>query len=342
MFIKPLLQTSKLAVALALGLSWSVIAPGAALANDTVADTDANAAIAPDNDISQVRYRQIEVNGINIAYREAGDPAKPTILLLHGFPTSSHMFRELIPALSGQYHVVAPDYPGFGASDMPDLNAFDYSFANFAETVEQFLEAKEISRYAMYVMDYGAPVGFRLFARNPERVTGFIIQNGNAYEEGLKEFWDPIKAYWAEPSAENGDKLRAFFELGVTKWQYTNGAPEDAVSLVSPDNWHHDQFLLDRPGNKDIQLKMFLSYGSNIPEYAKWQALFRQYQPPALIVWGLGDYIFPTDGAHPYERDLKSVEKYILDTGHFALETHLRFISERILAFMDRTAGPAS
>ncbi len=333
-------RISKLALAIfvALGL-WSiaVTADAGLMANANVADV----VIAADSNISAVRYRSLEVNGVTIAYREAGDPSKPAIVLLHGFPTSSHMFRELIPILAKRYHVVAPDYPGFGASEMPKMDEFEYSFANFAVTIEYFLDAKQIDQYVLYVMDYGAPVGFRLFARNPERVTGFIIQNGNAYEEGLKEFWDPIKAYWAEPTAENGDKLRAFFELGVTTWQYTNGIPEDAVSLVSPDNWYHDQFLLDRPGNKDIQLALFLSYGTNVPEYAKWQALFREYQPPALIVWGQGDYIFPVEGAHPYERDLENVEKYILDAGHFALETHLSFISDRILVFMDRTVTSA-
>lgn len=333
MITKIFIQTSKLALAVVLGLSWMSTNPNASSAADVV--------VAADSAVSLLRYRSIEVNGVEIAYREAGDTSQPTIVLLHGFPTSSHMFRKLIPILAERYHVVAPDYPGFGASEMPDINAFDYSFANFAETIERFLEAKQIHRYALYVMDYGAPVGFRLFARNPEQVTGFIIQNGNAYEEGLKEFWDLFKAYWAEPTAENGDKLRAYFELDVTKWQYTNGVPEGAVDLVSPDNWHHDQFLLDRPGNKDIQLKLFLSYGTNVPEYAKWQALFREHQPPALIVWGKGDYIFPVDGAHPYERDLRTVEKHILDTGHFALETHLGFISERILAFMERTATSA-
>jgi pimeloyl-ACP methyl ester carboxylesterase len=165
-----------------------------------------------------------------------------------------------------------------------------------------------------------------------------VIQNGNAYEEGLKEFWDPFKVYWDAPTEENGAKLKPFFELDATIWQYTHGIPDDAVELVSPDNWHHDQHLLDRPGNKDIQLKMFFSYGTNVPEYAKWQALFRDHQPPALIMWGRGDQIFPVDGAHPYERDLEDVEKHILDTGHFALETHLDFMAERILAFLGRTS----
>ena len=292
-----------------------------------------------DHRITDVHFRSMEIQGIDIAYREAGDPSKPALLLLHGFPTSSHMFRELIPQLAGKYHVIAPDYPGFGASAMPARGDFEYSFANFANVVNELLEKKSISKYALYMMDYGAPVGFRVFAKHPERVSGFIIQNGNAYDEGLEAFWDPIKAYWADPSSKNRETLRgALLTMDATKWQWTHGIPDENLELVSPDNWHHDQYLLDRPGNKDIQLDLFLSYGTNVTEYPKWQALFRQHQPPTLIVWGKGDYIFPATGAHPYEKDLKSVEKYIIDTGHFALETHLDFINNKIENFMERTA----
>ncbi len=305
----------------------------------TSPNLEAASPVAIQEQVTDVKYRSIAVQGVDIAYREAGSPEHPTIVLLHGFPTSSHMFRELIPRLATRYHVIAPDYPGYGASAQPALGTFEYSFANFANVVDEFLQKTKIESYALYVMDYGAPVGYRLFAKHPEKVTGFIIQNGNAYEEGLKAFWDPLKVYWANPAKENGDKLRPFFEIEATKWQWTHGIPEGKRRLVSPDNWTHDQALLDRPGNKDIQLKMFLSYGTNVPEYAKWQALFRKHQPPALIVWGKGDQIFPEDGAHPYERDLKTVEKHILDTGHFALETHLGFISERILSFLDRNSG---
>lgn len=290
-----------------------------------------------DDRVSDVRYRSTEIGGVNVAYREAGDPAQPAVVLLHGFPTSSHMFRELIPRLATDYHVIAPDYPGFGASDMPSPSDFDYSFANIATIVDRLLQRKGISRYALYVMDYGAPVGFRVFAMHPERVTGLIIQNGNAYDEGLQEFWDPIKAYWADPSDNNRESLRdTLLTMEATHWQWTHGIPEEDLELVSPDNWHHDQFLLDRPGNKDIQLQLFLSYGSNVPLYGEWQKLFREYQPPALIVWGKGDVIFPEAGAHPYRRDLGNLETHILDTGHFALETHLDFISSRITAFLER------
>ena len=299
----------------------------------------AETAVAAQPTVTDVRYRKAKVQGIDIAYREAGRADRPAVVLLHGFPTSSHMFRELIPLLAKRYHVIAPDYPGYGASAQPALATFDYSFANFANVVDALLEQKKIGRYALYVMDYGAPVGYRLFAKHPERVSGFVIQNGNAYAQGLKTFWDPLKAYWKSPTKANGDKLRPFFEIEATRWQWTHGVPKDKLDLVSPDNWIHDQALLDRPGNKDIQLKMFLSYGTNVTEYPKWQALFRKHQPPALIVWGKGDVIFPADGAHPYERDLKTVEKHILDTGHFALETHLHFIAEKMLAFLDRTAG---
>lgn len=304
------------------------------------ANTDSPAA---DKSVIDARYRSATIQGINIAYREAGDPSNPAIVLLHGFPTSSHMFRELIPKLADRYHVIAPDYPGFGASDMPLVDDFDYTFENTAAVVDALLDQKSIDRYALYVMDYGAPVGFRLFAQHPERVAGFVIQNGNAYDEGLEEFWDPIKAYWADPSTDNREALRgALLTMDATKWQWTHGIPEKNLELVSPDNWHHDQYLLDRPGNKDIQLQMFLSYGTNVDLYPAWQALFREHQPPALIVWGKGDYIFPPSGAHPYERDLDTVEKHIIDTGHFALETHIEFIAERIDAFMQQTASNAS
>lgn len=301
----------------------------------TTQATENTSIASADSKIEDARYRYTKIQGIDVAYREAGDPTRPTILLLHGFPTSSHMYRELIPQLAKHYHVIAPDYPGFGASEMPALDKFEYTFANFTNVVEELLQQKGVDQYAMYLMDYGAPVGFRLFAKHPKRVTGFVIQNGNAYDEGLEAFWDPIKAYWATPNTDNREGLRsALLTIEATKWQWTHGIPEQNLELVSPDNWHHDQYLLDRPGNKDIQLAMFLSYGTNVVEYPKWQKLFREHQPPTLIVWGKGDYIFPAAGAHPYERDLKNVEKHIIDTGHFALETHLNFISERIKSFM--------
>ena len=282
-----------------------------------------------------VAMEKMEIDGLNIAYREAGDPDNPTVLLLHGFPTSSHMFRELIPELAAKYHVIAPDYPGFGASDMPDAASYDYSFANAAGIVTQLIDAKGVDDYAVYLMDYGAPVGYRMFAEHPERVTGFIIQNGNAYEEGLRDFWDPIKAYWAEPSSENGNALRGFLTMEATVWQFTHGVGD--VSKVSPDNFWHVQYLLDRPGNQEVQLEMFLDYGTNVDEYAKWQAMFREHQPPALIVWGQNDQIFPAEGAHPYLDDLNDVEFHLLDTGHFALEEYGEVIVGEIHDFLPRT-----
>ena len=284
-----------------------------------------------------VRYRSEEIDGIRIAYREAGDTQRPTVLLLHGFPTSSHMFRNLIPILAQRYHVLAPDYPGFGASDLPLAADFEYSFAYIARLMTKLIDANGVDRYAVYLMDYGAPVGYRMFANDPKRVAALIIQNGNAYEEGLREFWDPIKAYWAEPSKENGDKLRAFLTLDATKWQFTHGTRDP--ERISPDNFWHVQYLLDRPGNQEIQLELFLDYGTNVPEYPKWQALFREFQPPALLMWGKHDQIFPADGAHPYKRDLKNLDFQLLDTGHFALEEYGTEIAARIMSFLDQLTG---
>lgn len=303
------------------------------VAHQAVADTATSE--RPDQ---TVYYRTIEIDGVEIAYREAGDRSKPTVLLLHGFPTSSQMFRNLIPELARDYHVLAPDYPGYGASEMPGRDEFEYSFETFADIVDSFLAKKDVSEFAVYLMDYGAPVGYRVFAKKPERVTAFIIQNGNAYDEGLKEFWDPIKAYWTDPTQENREALRGLLTLDATKWQYMHGVgnPE----MVSPDNWHKDQYLLDRPGNQDIQLDMFLSYATNVAEYPYWQSLFREYQPPTLIVWGKNDHIFPADGAHPYKRDLSDVEFHLLDTGHFALEEYGDVIVTEMVDFLDREVSP--
>ncbi len=289
---------------------------------------------------SRVHYRSETIDGLEIAYREAGDPSRPTVLLLHGFPTSSHMFRNLIPELATRYHVLAPDYPGFGASAMPSADAYEYSFAGIARTVTELLNRKGVDRYTVYLMDYGAPVGYRMFAADPTRVSAFIIQNGNAYEEGLRAFWDPIKAYWADPSKENGDALRGFLTLDATKWQFTHGTQNP--EWISPDNYWHVQYLLDRPGNQEVQLELFLDYGTNVAEYPKWQALFREVQPPALLVWGQNDQIFPAEGAHPYKRDLADLEFHLLDTGHFALEEYGPEIATRMLSFLDRVTDSAT
>lgn len=317
--LKTVAAASILAIAASLGA-----APTPVLAEDVRAEED----------VTLVKYRSEVIGGVRVAYREAGDPANPTILLLHGFPTSSHMFRKLIPEIAARWHVIAPDYPGFGASDMPAAEDYAYSFANLAAVVTELADRKGVDRFALYVMDYGAPVGYRIFAADPERVTGFVIQNGNAYEEGLRAFWDPIKAYWADPSPANGDALRPLLTIEGTTWQYETGMQKPA--RVSRDEIFHVQYLLDRPGNQEVQLELFLDYGTNVPEYPTWQALFREHQPPALLVWGKNDPIFPEEGAHPYKRDLENLEFHILDTGHFALEEYGSFIAERINAFRDR------
>ena len=275
-----------------------------------------------------VAYKTATIEGVEIFYREAGDRGNPTLLLLHGFPTSSHMFRDLMPALAQDFHLIAPDYPGFGNSEQPPLADFDYSFDHLAVIVDKLTEKLDLDRYSLYLMDYGAPIGFRLAAKHPERVDGLIIQNGNAYDEGLRDFWDPIKAYWREPTVANAEPLTGFITEEGVKWQYTHGVrnPES----ISPDNWNVDLKHLTREENPAIQLQLFLSYSTNPPLYPEWQAYFRKHQPPTLIVWGKNDFIFPAEGAHPYRRDLKNVEFHLLDTGHFALEEDVTFVAERI------------
>ncbi|MDX2151741.1 MAG: alpha/beta hydrolase [Bryobacteraceae bacterium] len=291
------------------------------------------AAPKPEADV-QPRYRTITVDGTDIFYREAGPKSAPAILLLHGFPTSSQMFRELIPRLASRYRVIAPDYPGYGKSAMPDREKFSYTFENLARVVDKFTQSIGLSRYALYVMDYGAPVGYRLALAHPERVTALIVQNGNAYEEGLREFWNPIKKYWEEPNQQNRNALRGLLKLDATKWQYTNGVSD--VTLLNPDAWTLDQAGLDRPGNDEIQLDLFFDYRTNVPLYPQFQAYFRKHQPPTLIVWGKNDAIFPAEGATPYLRDLPKAELHLLDTGHFALETHGAEIARLMEAFLAR------
>lgn len=284
--------------------------------------------------IPVVHHRTVTIDGVEIFYREAGPANAPVLLLLHGFPTSSHMFRRLIPALADRYRVIAPDYPGFGQSAAPDHKAFDYTFGRYADLMVGLLNHLDVDKYAMYVMDYGAPVGYRMALKGPDRVTGLIIQNGNAYEEGLKEFWDPIKAYWADNSDVNRQAISGLVTLEITKFQYTDGVSD--VSRISPDNWVHDQALLDRPGNRDIQLDLFLDYGTNVPLYPKFQRFFREKKPPTLIIWGKNDKIFPADGAAPYKRDLPNAELHMLDTGHFVLEDKFEVAVPLIQDFLDR------
>lgn len=284
---------------------------------------------------TQVLHRSVKVAGLDIFYREAGPKDAPTILLLHGFPTSSHMFRNLMPALADRYHVVAPDYPGFGYSSAPSVEEFDYTFDNLAEVMGSFTETIGLTKYSLYLMDYGAPIGFRLAVEHPERIETLIVQNGNAYEEGLdNEFWKPIKAYWKDRSPEKGEALRGFLTLDATKWQYTSGVRN--LETISPDTWGHVQPLLDRPGNQEIQLALFYSYGSNPPLYPQWQAYLREHQPATLIVWGQNDQIFPAAGAFPYQRDVKNLEFHLLDTGHFALEEDGEQIAGLMREFLTR------
>lgn len=283
---------------------------------------------------SVTRHLFAKVAGVDVFYREAGRKDAPVVVLLHGFPTSSHMFRNLIPLLAERYHVIAPDYPGFGQSAAPDRATFSYTFARFAELVDGLLAQLGATRYALYVQDYGAPVGYRLALRHPERISALIVQNGNAYEEGLREFWKPIKAYWADPSPANRAALRAGLTLQATKSQYLDGVRDPA--RVDPDNWVHDQALLERPGIDEIMLDLFRDYRTNVALYPRFQAFFRERKPPTLIVWGKNDAIFPVEGAKPYLRDLPRAELHVLDTGHFALEDKLDEIANLMLDFLGR------
>ncbi|HVO57017.1 MAG TPA: alpha/beta hydrolase [Dongiaceae bacterium] len=281
-----------------------------------------------------ISYKDAVIDGNKIFYREAGPAAAPTILLLHGFPTSSHMFRNLIPALADSYHVVAPDLPGFGFSDAPDRKGFRYTFENLAKVIAKFTETIGLQRFAIYVFDYGAPVGLRLALLHPERITAIISQNGNAYEEGLSEGWNPIQQYWKAPTAENRAALREFLKPEATKWQYVQGVQDE--TLVAPEAYSLDSALLARPGNDEIQLDLFLDYASNVALYPKFQEYFRSKQLPLLAVWGKNDPFFLPPGAEAFKRDIRNAEVRFYETGHFALETHHREIAGAIREFLTR------
>jgi len=286
-------------------------------------------------------FHSIDVQGNKVFYREAGPKNAPNILLLHGFPTSSHMFRNLIPGLSERYHVIAPDLPGFGFSDAPDRKRFRYTFDTLAKVIGSFVEAIGLEKYAIYVFDYGAPVGFRLALAHPERITAIISQNGNAYEEGLSQGWNPIQRYWKEPSSENRAALREFLTPEATKSQYLYGVQD--ATLVAPEAYTLDSALLARPGNDEIQLDLFLDYASNVALYPKFQEYFRTRKPPLLAVWGKDDPFFLPPGAEAFKRDNSNAEIHFYDTGHFALETHAAEITETIAGFLQRTiAGQAT
>ena len=281
-----------------------------------------------------VNYRKADVNGFNIFYREAGMPGAPKLLLLHGFPSSSHMFRDLIPLLADRFHIIAPDLPGFGQSDMPARDKFAYTFDNIADVIDRFTDKVGFDSYAVYVFDYGAPTGFRLAVSHPEKITAIISQNGNAYEEGLSDGWNPIRAYWLEPSAANREALRAMLKPEATIWQYTHGVPD--AGRISPDGYGLDNFYLARPGSDEVQLDLFGDYKSNVALYPAFQDYFRTHKPPFLAVWGKHDPFFLPPGAEAFKRDIPDAVVRFFDTGHFALETHATEIAAAIRDFLPR------
>jgi pimeloyl-ACP methyl ester carboxylesterase len=284
-------------------------------------------------------HRHVDIDGLNIFYREAGSPERPALLLLHGFPASSFMFRHLLEQLADDFHVVAPDYPGFGYSDAPSPAAYDYTFDRLADTLEQFVERIGLKRYGLYMQDFGGPVGFRLAVRHPERVSFLVVQNANAYDEGLPDdFWAPARALWAQPSPVHFARIRdAAKSDEALEWNYTHGTQDPA--RISPDSWMLQRVLLARPGNKEAMLALLYDYGSNPGRYPQWQAYFREHQPPTLVVWGKNDVIFPEAGAHLYRKDLKHIDLHLLDTGHFALEDHTVVIAEHIRRFTQKMLG---
>ncbi|SHM89151.1 Pimeloyl-ACP methyl ester carboxylesterase [Pseudomonas asturiensis] len=301
-----------------LGLAASLLAGGAHSADST----------------HPVHYRYEQVGDVKVFYREAGNPAAPTVLLLHGFAASSFMFRDLIPELADRYHVIAPDLPAFGFTEAPAKNAYSYTFSQLAKTIGQFTEQLKLNHYALMVHDYGAPVGWRLAVAHPERVTAIISQNGNAYEEGLGDGWKPIQKYWREPTQQNRNALNDFPTPASIKWQYLEGVADK--SSVSPDGYTLEGLQISRPGNADIQLDLVLDYASNVAMYPTFQAYFRQYQPPLLAVWGKNDPFFLPAGAEAWKRDIPKADVRFYDTGHFALETHGKEIIPVIREFLDK------
>lgn len=281
---------------------------------------------------TRIRHHTVEADGVRVFYREAGRADRPVVLLLHGFPSSSHMFRDLIPRLAEEFRVIAPDLPGFGLTEVPAGRDYAWRFEAIAETMARFTEALGLSRYALYVFDYGAPTGFRMALRNPERVAAIVSQNGNAYEEGLSPAWTPIQAYWRAPTPANREALRQFLTPAITRFQYEEGVPDRA--LISPDGWRLDQAGLDRPGNAEIQLDLFRDYASNVALYPRFQAYFRSSRVPLLAVWGRNDPFFVPAGAEAYRRDIPEARVVLYDTGHFALETHAPEIAAEMLRFL--------
>lgn len=296
-----------------------------------MSSTTDNASVSP---VTAIHYRYQQAGDVNVFYREAGDPASPVLLLLHGFAGSSFMFRDLIPQLADRYHVIAPDLPAFGFTEAPARGEYAYTFAQLAETIGRFTEELHLNRYALLVHDYGAPVGWRLALAHPQRVTALISQNGNAYEEGLGEAWAPIQQYWRDPTVENRNALSEFPTPAAIKWQYLEGVSDQ--SLISPDGYSLEGMQVLRPGNAEIQLDLLLDYASNVEMYPQFQHYFRQYQPPLLAVWGKNDPFFMPAGAEAWKRDLPDAEIRFYDTGHFALETHAKEIGTAVRDFLDR------
>ncbi|MFD5065415.1 alpha/beta fold hydrolase [Streptomyces sp. NPDC058394] len=282
-----------------------------------------------------VHHRTATINGRTVFYREAGDPTAPAVVLLHGFPASSHMFRNLIPELADRYHVVAPDHMGYGFSDAPPVDEFEYSFENLTSITLELLDQLGLQKFALYIQDYGAPIGLRIASRNPDRVTALLVQSGNAYLEGFTPFWDILFAH-AKDRPANEAEVRKYLTAEKTHWQYTHGVPADRLDRVAPDTWALDQALMDRPGNAEIQLQLLWAYQFNLPGYPDFQEYFRKHQPPTLITWGKNDEIFGADGARAFERDLPNAEIHLLDAGHFALESHGPEIAGLIRDFLGR------
>lgn len=292
--------------------------------------------MTPSPQMTQTTYHTRRVGDVDVFYRAAGAETDPVVLLLHGFPSSSHQFRGLIPTLAKNYRVIAPDFPGFGSTVAPPRGEYDYTFDNLAATIGDFTEALQLDKFAMYVFDYGAPVGFRIAAAHPERITAIVSQNGNAYEEGLTDAWKPIRAYWGDDSKENRDALRGLLERSTTEWQYHEGTPEALKSRISPDAINHDQAILDR--DAEIQLDLFRSYATNVATYPVWQAYLREHQPPVLAIWARNDPFFGPPGAEAFKRDVPTATVEFVDAGHFALETHGGHIAARMIEFL-RGAG---
>ncbi|AXT52459.1 alpha/beta hydrolase [Aquimarina sp. BL5] len=316
-------KTKRFIVLLVITLTTSVLAHGLPLKNNYETTIE-----------HAVKYKKINIQGIDVAYREAGNPKNPAIVLLHGFPSSSHQYRKVLNALSDEFYLIAPDYPGFGNSDFPSATSYEYTFDNLANTIEVFLEKLKIRSYALMIQDYGAPIGLRIATKYPERVTAIINQNGNAYKEGLGPAWKDVKAFWANRSPETEKALLPVFSIEGLKWQYTHGTrnPEN----VNPDTWHLDYLRMSRPNAHKVNLDLFYDYQNNIKLYPKWQKYFRDNQPPLLIVWGKNDAFFPESGAEAFKKDVKNIDYNIYDTGHFALEEESKSIIKKIRFFLKK------